>query len=235
PVDTGVALFQALLARPLPAVSLVVAGRCGDPPTLTVERPELPLLRFLEQPRVHYPGIELVVDTELSSGTDPYLEDHVFRGDRLLPAVMGLEAMAQAAMAVAGQGEPPSFEEAAFPRPVVVPERGSAVIRVAALVRGPGRVETVLRTAATGFAVDHFRVTCRFAPATPETPADTAPDLAALPGLADGEPSALEPAGDLYGSLLFHTGRFRRVSGYRHLSATECLAEISADGAVSWF
>src|SRR5262249_27814187 len=85
PVDAGVAMVQALLARPPPAVSRVVAGRCGAPPTLPLARPELPLLRFLEQPRVFYPGVELVVDTELSSGTDPYLEDHVFRGDRLLP------------------------------------------------------------------------------------------------------------------------------------------------------
>ena len=42
------------------------------------------------------PGVELVADTELSLDTDPYLDDHVFRGERLLPAAMGLEAMGQA-------------------------------------------------------------------------------------------------------------------------------------------
>ncbi|MES1210838.1 MAG: polyketide synthase dehydratase domain-containing protein, partial [Acidobacteriota bacterium] len=34
---------------------------------------------------------------------------------------------------------------------------------------------------------------------------------------------------------LFHRGRFRRLEGYRHLEATSCLAEITADGTVSWF
>ena len=35
-------------------------------------------------------------------------------------------------------------------------------IRLAALVRGPGRVEVGLRCATTAFQLDHFRATCRF-------------------------------------------------------------------------
>jgi enediyne polyketide synthase len=235
PPDAGLAMLLALLARHLPGASVVVTGRFGDPPTLEVERPELPLLRFLERPRVFYPGVELVVDTDLSAGSDPYLEDHVFRGDRLLPAVMGLEAMAQAAMVLHGGPiecrQSPVFEDASFPHPVVVPERGNAAIRVAALVREPGRIETVLRTAATGFAVDHFRATCRFA-APADRPAK--PWVLTTRG-GDGATVALRPEVDLYGSVLFHTGRFRRVRGYSKLSATECLAEISPDGSTTWF
>ncbi len=241
PPEAGVGMLRQLLARPLPAVSpavsVVVAGRFGEPPTLILERPELPLLRFLEQPRVYYPGIELVVDTELSAGTDPYLEDHVFRGDRLFPAALGLEAMAQAALALLGaSGEPPVFEHASFPHPVVVPEKGSAVIRVAALVRGPGVVEAVLRTAATGFAVDHFRVTCRFGSFGSSGSVAPAGAEASVVGWGEeGESVSLEVLGDLYGGVLFHTGRFRRVSGYRQLSATACLADISPDGTTAWF
>ena len=44
----------------------------------------------------------------------------------------------------------------------------------------------------------------------------------------------LDPS-DLYGGLLFHRGRFQRLDGYRRLRATECLAEIAADGSASWF
>jgi enediyne polyketide synthase len=72
PPDQGVAILRRLLAQPLPATSVVVAGRFGEPPTLRVEKPDLPLLRFLERPRVYYPGVELVVDAELSTTTDPY-------------------------------------------------------------------------------------------------------------------------------------------------------------------
>ena len=64
---------------------MVVAGRFGIPPALPVEGDELPLLRFLERPLVDYPGIELVADADLTSETDPYLDDHVFRGERSSP------------------------------------------------------------------------------------------------------------------------------------------------------
>lgn len=40
---------------------------------------------------------------------------------------------------------------------------------------------------------------------------------------------------DLYGGILFQTGRFQRLGGYRRLGATECLAEIVPDGTARWF
>src|SRR5258708_35202755 len=102
PADAGIGIPETLVARSLPAVAVVVTGRFGDPPTLKLEQPDLPFLRFLEQPRVFYPGVELIVDAVLSPDADPYVDDHVYHGERLFPAVMGLEAMAQAAMALAG-------------------------------------------------------------------------------------------------------------------------------------
>ncbi len=226
PIDAGIAMLRELLSRPLPSTSLVVTGRFGDPPTLEVERPELPLLRYLEKPRVHIPGVELVVDAEVSADTDPHLADHVFRGEPLFAAVLGLEAMAQAAMALAETDEIPVFEDVAFSRPVAVPPGRSTTLRIAALQREPGRVEIALRDASTGFAADHFRAICRFG-----EPRDAAPLL--LPGPQNGK-IALDPQ-DLYGRLLFHRGRFRRVQGYRNLTATACVAEISPDGAGAWF
>src|SRR5262249_19541654 len=150
----------------------VVTGRFGEPPTLEVERPDLPLLRYLEKVRVHVPGVELVVDSEVSADTDPHLADHVFRGEPLFAAVLGLEAMAQAALAVlgkAGTDGMPVFEDVVFQRPVAVPPGRSTTIRVAALVRAPGVVEVVLRDASTGFAADHFRAVCRFGAGRPDT------------------------------------------------------------------
>jgi enediyne polyketide synthase len=227
PPGTGVALLRDLVSRPLPAVSIVVASRFGEPPTLPVERSELPLLRYLETPRFHLPGVELVVDATVSADTDPHLADHVFRGEPLFAAVLGMEAMAQAAMALAGTDELPVFEDVVFQRPVAVPPGRSTTIRVAALVREPGVVEVVLREASTGFAADHFRATCRFGAA------DEAEGrlLATFP--EDGT-VALAPA-DLYGGVLFHQGRFRRLGGYRTLRATECLADIAPDGSTVWF
>lgn len=227
PPEAGVEALLGLLARPLPYTSIVVCGRFGAPPTLRMETPELPLLRFLETPRVEVPGVELVVDCELSADADPYLADHELGGQRLLPAVMGLEAMAQAAMAVTGEAAPPAFEDVSFLRAVVLPAEGRTRIRVAALVRRPAEVETVLRSATSGFVADHFRAICRFAPRAAAAPA--APEPTATPTLA------LDPQRELYGDLLFHGGRFQRLLGYRRLRATDCLAEVSPDGQTQWF
>ncbi|MET0400495.1 MAG: SDR family NAD(P)-dependent oxidoreductase [Longimicrobiaceae bacterium] len=226
PVDAGVAALPGLLAAPPGAVCVTVAGRFGPPPTVRLAGAELPLRRFLERPRVHYPGVELVADSVLAPATDPYLDDHVVRGERLFPAVMGLEAMAQAAMALAGAAERPAFEDVAFHRPVVVGRGGSETIRVAALARGPGEVEVVLRAESTGFAVDHFRARCRFGAAAAADPVPPAP---APPGVE------LDPARDLYGGLLFHGGRFRRIAGYRRLAARECVADVTAGDGDPWF
>ena len=232
PVEKGLEALRRLLCRKSANVASVVMGRLRDMPTLKVERPELPFLRFLEKPRVYYPKIELVVDAELSTTTDPYLDDHIFRGERLLPAVMGMEAMAQVFMALEETSEPPVFEQVKFERPVVVGEGAPNTIRVAALVRTPGCVEVALRSSETGFQVDHFRAVCRMS-----TPLESATRTV---GPVDGPaniatPVIVDPEHDLYGRVLFHRGRFQRLREYRALRATECSAEIMPDGTTAWF
>jgi len=230
--DNGTTVLRHLLSQRLPATSVVVTGRFGEAPTLAVEGPEFPLLRFLERPRVYYPGVELVVDSEVSHDTDPYLDDHVFQGQKLFPAVMGLEAMAQAATFLTGNPTSLVFEDVRFSRPIAAGDSTPVKLRTAALVREPGRVEVVLRSSETAFQVDHFKATCRF-----EGGVTTEPGF--RPGPLEGLPSVpILPRRDLYGGLLFQAGRFRRLQGYRRLAAKECIAEIAAtDGndGLAWF
>jgi len=224
PVEKGLDSLHRLLCRKSANVAAVVMGRLRDLPTLKVEKPELPFFRFLEKSRIYYPKIELVVDAELSTATDPYLDDHIFRGERLLPAVMGMEAMAEVFMALAETDEPPVFEQVKFERPVVVRENENNTIRVAALMRAPGCVEIVLRSSETNFQVDHFRAVCRVG-AMPEQERRTMADTHVV----------VDPEHDLYGRVLFHSGRFRRLREYRALKARECSAEITPDGTTTWF
>jgi|CXWL01.1.fsa_nt_gi enediyne polyketide synthase len=227
--ERGVAALLDLLGRPDLPGTVVVAGRCGQPSTVEVPPIELPFLRFLERSRFEVAGVELIVDAELSSDNDPYLADHVFAGERLFPAVLGLEAMAQVAVALTGRDldTRPVFEHVTFERPVSVPEGHPVTLRLAALERGPDRVEVVLRSSGTAFQLDHFRATVCF-----PTPA---PAVGAAKPSPEGPRLDLEPRRDLYGGVMFHQGRFRRLEGYRRLSATDCLAEISPDGHGSWF
>jgi enediyne polyketide synthase len=181
---------------------------------------EFPLLRFLEKPRVHYPGVELVADAQLTTASDPYLLDHVFEDQPLLPGVMALEAMTQAAMTVAGETKVPVLSDVRFDRPLVVAPGARVTMRVAALVRDPGRVEVVVRSSSTSFQIDHFRCICSLT----EPPLPDAETALPAPG-----PSrlAVDPEKDLYGKLLFQSGRFRRLAGYRFLNARSCWAEIA--------
>lgn len=228
PLDQGVAMLQQLLAQvdQLPP-TVVVAGRYGTPTTLRVAQPELPFRRFLEQVRVQVPGVELVVDATLSGENDPYMNDHVFRGDRLFLAVLGLEAMAQAAMALTGATVPPVFEQVQFHRPIVVPPGSEVTIRLAALRRENGEVAVVLRSAETGFQSDHFQAICRFG--EPVLTGNCGKALEPFPLLQ------LDPGQELYEQLFFHKGRFRRVHGYRQVAAQTMVAELTPNDEQPWF
>ncbi len=232
PPEEGVRMLRRLIGRELPSVAVVVTGRFGEPPTLKLDKPELPLLRFLQRPRVHIPGVELVCEADLSADTDPYLKDHVYQGVPLFLAVMGLEAMAQAAMGLRGSTDPPQFEDVRFLQPIVVPEGGQVTIRIAALMRRPDRIDVVLRSEETGFQVDHFMATCRFGRPDDDARRET---IGRQEGDADGTRLQIDPMRDLYGGILFHSGRFRRITGYRRLKATECVAEITPSGTADWF
>jgi enediyne polyketide synthase len=242
-VEAGISTLCDLMARSDLPTALVVMGRAGNLPTIALESRELPLARFIERPRVYYPGIELVADVELSADSDPYLIDHLLDGEMLFPAVLGMEAMAQAATALVGPdaggsggssprpaAAQPVLSAAEFLRPIVVPADGSATIRIAALNRG-GEVDVAIRSGDTGFQADHFRATVSWSRSGPP---DDSPDSRSV-----GLPAVrLDPGRDLYGDILFQGGRFQRVREYRSLAAKSCVVAISAEPAVaagSWF
>ncbi|RJO72526.1 SDR family NAD(P)-dependent oxidoreductase [Nocardia panacis] len=220
--DAGIEVMLDLLRAAHGPTGVVVLGRTMSLPTIRFEDAELPLLRFLERPRLHFPGIELVADADISTGTDPYLAEHRLAGDALFPAVMGMEAMAQAATALLGPHEGIDLHEVEFLRPIVVPAEG-VTIRVAALRSGDA-VRVVIRCGGTGFQLDHFRGVCRPADAKAPTVEATA------------EPPSLGMPidSDFYDRIMFHGPIFRAVHDYRHVAARACVARIGV-GARRWF
>jgi enediyne polyketide synthase len=137
PAAEGVRLLRELIGRDLPHHSLVISGRFGEPPALAQDRTEPRFLRFLEKIRTHIRGVELIADAELSVESDPYLNDHIFDGERILPGVMGLEAMAQVASAPLEAESIPELTEVHFDRPVVAPEGQPVNIRMAGWLSSP--------------------------------------------------------------------------------------------------
>jgi enediyne polyketide synthase len=211
PVDRGVDVFLRLLRTASLPVSVAVHGRLGD----LVRTGTTPPGRFVRDVKVCHPEVELVADTVLDLERAPYLTDHRIDGLPVLPGVVGLEAMAQGAAALAGRPLRCAVE-IAMDRPVVVPEHGTRTVRVCAL-RREDTVEVVLRTDETDFEVDHMRATF---PLTQPGQSIWPPDLP--------KQNVSLTAEELYGPLYFHSGPFRLVRGFSALAARFCRATLAA-------
>jgi enediyne polyketide synthase len=229
--DAGIAVLRRVLADPSAGPVLVVSGRAGGLPTLVVDQAggadELPLTRFVDRVQVHYPGVELVTEADLTAGSDPYLSDHLLEGDLLFPAVIGMEAMTQVATALTGRPEAPLLSDVEFLRPIVVRPGGSTTIRIAALVRDARSVSVAIRSEETGFGADHFRARLTFP--RPDTPAPTGTVETDLPVVP------VDPVAELYGGVLFQGKRFQRLLAYRRSAARHAVAELSTTTPAPWF
>ncbi len=228
PIDEGVAVLEHLLTMRDAPPRIVVAGRVGELATLRHEDVALPFLRFLEEPKLFTPGVELIVEATLQRESDPYLDEHIFDGQRLLPAVVGLEAMAQVASALVEAGQAIRFEAVEFLRPIAVRDGQKVRLRLASLAEADGSVKTAIRCDQTGFAVDHFRAVCRFT-----NEAVPSPMPLAQPGA--GPTVSIGIVGDLYGGILFHAGRFQRIKRYLEIRARSAEAELDTISNSLWF
>jgi enediyne polyketide synthase len=243
PVREGSRLLLKMLATPDLPSRIAVHGRIGEatPPPIAAAGPaQQPGGRFLGNLRVNYPGVELVADAALSTATDPYLAEYRVDGRAVLPAALALEAMAQAATALAGRPVRHAKGVCAV-APVTVPDDlPGTVIRICAL-RDGDTVWTAVRCADSGFDVDHYRAAfyCgdTVSPVVPVT---------AEPGGRPGLDGADEPAThvgsaqiidgtELYGQTCFQSGRFRRVAFLPEVSSAGCRALASGGDDQQWF
>ena len=234
--EAGVMLLR-LIASSGPAEAVAVHGRAGLAPA-RIASPG----RFVQAVRVHYPGVELVADAALDLESDPYLGDYCLDGQASLPAALGLEAMAQAAAVLAARPLRRA-RDVALASPVAIGADGAARIRVCALHHGD-RVETVLRSADTGYRTEHMRAVFPLVGAAPGNAAvngNGAP-LASAPGrrgrngrLVDHVSTGIVDGTELYGPLCFQTGRFRRVAFLPELTSRSYRALVRGADDARWF
>jgi len=222
-VDEAVDAFSALVAGGA-AGELAVTSRFGPPPFLELAAPAVSPLRFVDRVLVHYPGVEMVSETELWAGRDLYLTDHKVQGEMTLPGVMSLEAMVQVASQLAPDGGPfTSISDVAFESPVTVPEGGALTVRVCALRHEDGSVSACIRTADDGYVARRARATFRLG----------------LPTQAGRAPSARgsdrHAAKSLYGPLFFHQRRFQRLASYSLATSREIAASLAPASSDPWF
>lgn len=222
-LDQGLDMFERLVLGGAIG-TVIVTSRFGPPRDVSLGSVELPILRFLEKPLLHYPGVELVVEVELSRGRDLYLDDHRVDGMQVMPAVLVLEAMAQVTGSLIGFASAPVIEAVSFHRAIVVPETGVSRIRIMTLADENGRVEAAIRAEDDGFAMETARARFILGSPPPATVRQAIPSCG--PAL---------PARALYGPLLFQGKRFQRIQRYTCASARRIAALISSVPDVPWF
>ncbi len=225
PLDMALNRLGALVAGAAGAGRMIVTSRFGPPPQAVFDTPPLPLWRFLETPVLHYPGVELIAEAELSPGSDPWLDDHVIDGVCVVPGALLMEAMAQAAEALTGQPVG-GFDDLRFDSAVGT-LGGSVRLRIAALAGADRRVRVVVRSSEDGFAVDRAAATLvpRESPGSQSASVDVAP-------------TGTWMAGPLYHALWFNAGRFQRIDALERISAFAMCARLApakADPDSAWF
>ena len=215
--DASRLLLKIMTTADLPQ-SLAVHGRVDGlaslrPPVVTGEQFAAAGLprggRFLREIVVHYPGTELISSARLSLATDPYLADYRIDELLVLPPVLAVEALAQAASILAGR---PVRQASALrlDSPVLIPDDGEATLRICALRDGDS-VATVLRSSETSYGVDHASAV--FSSLPPQlTEAAVAAPSSAVPPLVSAAGTGLVDGDELYGSVCFQSGRFRRIA-----------------------
>ncbi|SNR28554.1 enediyne polyketide synthase [Haloechinothrix alba] len=221
--EQGVRVLLDLFADAAAPTTVLVTSRFPATATLRVEGPAPPTLRFAEYARAHVPGVEAVTESELSLGDDPYLDDHRIDGVPVLPAVVAMEAMAQSAVLVSGTRPAWSMTDLEFHSPLTLSDSGRRAVQVAALAERHG-IDTAVRDDSDGFGSDRFTGTVSDAPDPPAHVARAEPPE---------DPERQEH--ELYGGVLFHGGRFRRLLRYDALSAFRVSAWIRAGQRQRWF
>jgi enediyne polyketide synthase len=234
-VPEGSRLLLKILATPGLPRRVAVHGRVGVPAPAALAAATSPGGRFLENVQVHYPGVELVCEARLTLRADPYLADYRVDGMPVLPAVMALEAMAEAAAALAGRPLR-RITDVVMAAPVVLPAGGGeaqGLVRICALADGTS-VTARLQCEDSGFATDHCQATFRPADdAAPAAPSQAAglPELDEMPathtGIVDGT--------ELYGPICFQSGRFRRAALLPEVTSRSCRALVRGGDGQRWF
>jgi malonyl CoA-acyl carrier protein transacylase len=189
--------------------------------------------RFVEKITMLRAGEELRAEVRLSPQTDPYLTDYLVDGQPVFPAAMALEAMAQAASTLTQQPMR-GARQVVLGDLVRVAADGETLLRVRARVRDDG-VETFLHS---GSGLQFAECARAVFVGAPESREVAEPGAGAAPSGDDAAacgPASLVDGVDLYNTVCFQTGRFRRVAIVSGRPPRSCRAIVRGHDDAPWF
>jgi enediyne polyketide synthase len=223
--EQGMSLLRAVAADESLPTTLLLTSRCPDGPGLKLPRDSSSeFFRFDESRIENVAGTIAVTESVLSVHSDLYLADHLVDGTAVLPAVMGLEAVAQTARVGGRGGSGWLFRDVHFDRGILISGAGERRLRVSA-VREPGRAEwrASISDDDDDFLAPRFRMSV----------AELSSDPQQLSRAVEVD-ECIDPS-PWYGPLFFHGARFRRLESYRQLSAFNLEATLGEAMDLPWF
>ncbi|MEX2962328.1 SDR family NAD(P)-dependent oxidoreductase [Microbulbifer sp. TYP-18] len=226
PVETGLDILDALLRQqhPIPLRTLV-CGRYAGLPTLKFASNRLPSHRFLQYVQHYHAGVELVADSELSFERDPYLKDHVYRGQCVLPTVIALEAMAQVASALVPGAKIQTIQDLNIREPVLIPKQGAGRIRVSVVRLSNNQLWGSVQSGENRFNSHCYEARLLLSAQVRQE----------FPPFQDGgENLAINPVADVYEPLLFHTGQFRCIDSFQKITHLGVQAKVERQQETAW-
>ena len=213
-VEEGVKRFMRLIEKDSGSQQTIIVARIAGidtwkTQTINVSRK----LRFIEDVKFFFPGIELIAQCHINIKDDPYVLDHNWKGSLLWPLVFGLEAMAQAYAYVTGQ-EPKGqlkFTQIKLERPIPVHPETGARIEIHAQVlertnkRDNEKVKIDIYSEQTKYSQPHFSAVLEVPQKVDKS--KTSPGIKKM-GKKDID---VDMSTDIYGRILFQGGMFQCI------------------------
>jgi len=224
-LEEGVQIFLSWFDKFPSTTNLIISGRYGKMPTLRTSASPISPLRYLEDICLLYPGIEIIIEFEISLYNDLYLADHMVEEQYVFPAVMGMEAMSQAVKALGVDTEKITFRNVQFLFPITVGDKEPIKVRLLAYRKSSNSIKAVLRCSTTAFSKDHFQATILLHNEKPDCK---------LNNTTHNMPQ-IDVAKDIYGDLLFHKGIFQCIKTYEHLTPYHCIVQTTSDRTTKYF
>lgn len=228
PLKKGVEFFMKWMANFPLLKNIIISGRYGKTYDFSHTH-YLPNLRFIDDIIIHYPGIELICEFELSQYNDLYLEDHEIFEDYIFPGVMGLEAIHQAVSFLC-PSENFTFGNTLFEHPIILKKGETIKVRILALRISYCQIKVVIRCSSTDFQKNHFSSTINLIDKKMKTI-----DEETWLNTFDEEKIEIDVSKDVYNNLLFHKGIYQVINKYTHLTPYSCVFESEKAHRTSYF
>ncbi|HJO93204.1 MAG TPA: SDR family NAD(P)-dependent oxidoreductase [Victivallales bacterium] len=232
--EDGINSYLDLCDSSHPVSTFIVTGQLG----VNIEEylfPEVPKTnsRFTEKIVRWIPKTEVISEIELSFDQDLYLQEHIFEGTIVYPAVMILEGFTEAAKICTDIDEIPALRDAVFNKPLIIPENKSIVTRIFAVAEKPAldgsiKVKLQMKSELDKFSSTYSEANCIFY--SNDIEKKYLPEFPELDKPLDVIPE------NFYPDVLFQGKFFRRISDiYKMEKEKSCITALEVPANEEYF